>query len=189
MYLPAPNSRIRAPRKLRGMGATLDDLAAAITRMEGSCSAPGVCQNNNPGNLRAYAPGQAVDSRGIRIFPDYQSGYAALLAQEQANINRGLTLSEFFGGKSGVYSGYAPAADSNNPDAYAGNVASWLGIPSDVPLSSIFGGGYGSGSDSTVAADDLSSTSLLDAVVPEGIDPWLVGGIALLGIAAVLALS
>ena len=125
---------------LSGLGASLDDLAAAITRMEGSCSAPGVCVNNNPGNLRAYLPTQPVDSRGIRIFPDYQSGYSALLAQEQINIGKGLTLDEFFGGKAGVYPGYAPAADRNQPNVYSGNVASWLGIPRDVTLSSIFGG-------------------------------------------------
>ncbi len=133
----------------RGFGTTLDDLASAITRQEGACSAPGVCVNNNPGNLRAYLPSQPVDSRGIRIFPSYDAGYQALIGQEQVNIGKGLTLDEFFGGKTGVYPGYAPAADSNNPSAYAGNVASWLGIPRNVTLSSIFGGSNVSGSTGT----------------------------------------
>ncbi len=138
MYL---SSRTIAPYGLSGLGMTLPDLAAAITRMEGACSSPGVCTNNNPGNLRSYAAGQPVDSRGIRIFPDYQSGYDALLSQERVNISKGLTLEEFFGGKTGVYPGYAPAGDSNDPNRYAGNVSSWLGIPRDVPLSQLLGGG------------------------------------------------
>jgi hypothetical protein len=152
-----------------GFAGFLDDLAGAITRQEGACSAPGVCRNNNPGNLRAYLPSQPVDSRGIRIFPNYQSGYAALVGQEQVNIGKGLTLSEFFAGKPGVYRGYAPAADSNNPASYAANVSSWLGIPSDVPLSSVMGGSSATvpGSTdggSTVAAGDLSDSSELDSI-------------------------
>jgi hypothetical protein len=177
---------------LSGLGTTLDDLAAAITRMEGSCSAPGVCVNNNPGNLRAYLPTQPVDSRGIRIFPDYQSGYNALLAQEQINIGKGLTLDEFFGGKQGVYPGYAPAADRNQPNVYAGNVASWLGIPRDVTLSSIFGGsnvsnvgatqGDGGSVDSFYPGDsvDGSAVDWLQASSDEGLSP-LAWGALLLG--------
>ena len=183
---------------LSGLGTTLDDLAAAITRMEGSCSAPGVCVNNNPGNLRAYLPTQPVDSRGIRIFPDYQSGYSALLAQEQINIGKGLTLDEFFGGKQGVYPGYAPAAaDRNQPNVYAGNVASWLGIPRDVTLSSIFGGSNVSGSTGTQAnvydlgAGDGSSflpsdlEDWLPATADDGLSPmaWGALGLAALGLA------
>ena len=46
----------------------------------------------------------------------------------------GLTLTEFFGGKPGVYGGYAPASHgANDPDIYARNVAAALGIsPDDV---------------------------------------------------------
>ncbi len=143
MYLSSPTIGAYG---FAGLGMTLADLAAAITRQEGACSSPGVCTNNNPGNLRAYAAGQPVDSRGIRVFPDYQSGYNALLAQEQINIGKGLTLEEFFKGKGDcpgpncIYPGYAPAADKNNPSVYAGNVSSWLGIPRDVPLSQLVGG-------------------------------------------------
>jgi len=177
------------PYGFAGLGVTLSDLAAAITRMEGSCSAPGVCRNNNPGNLRAYAAGQPVDSRGIRIFPDYQSGYDALLTQERVNISKGLTVDEFFGGKPGVYPGYAPAADRNNPNVYAGNVSSWLGIPRDVPLSQLVGGssaavdgqlwtvGTGAGADS-VSSEGWTADALLPAP-DESLSPLAWGAIAL----------
>ncbi len=192
MYLPSTV----APYGFAGLGMTLSDLAAAITRQEGACSAPGVCTNNNPGNLRAYAAGQAVDSRGIRVFPDYQSGYDALLAQERLNIGKGLTLSEFFAGKPGVYKGYAPAADSNQPNVYAGNVSSWLGIPRDVPLSQLLGGANVSDGGGTVSdgvyvgsADPLASGSGSDAwVLPsdgEELSPLAWGAIAL-GVGAAL---
>ncbi len=190
MYLPA-----NPAYGFAGLGLTLTDLAAAITRMEGSCTGPTTCRNNNPGNLRAYAAGQPVDSRGIRIFPDYQSGYNALLAQEQLNISKGLTVDEFFAGKPGVYPGYAPAADSNNPSVYAGNVSSWLGIPRDVPLSELLGGSSavpntvatmadGSGVD---AGDSATAAEWsLDPVLSDGgLSPLAWGAIAL-GVGAAL---
>jgi hypothetical protein len=130
-----------AYRRRSGMGSLTTDLAAAIQRMEGACSGPTTCANNNPGNLRAYAAGQPVDSRGFRIFPDYQSGEAALQSQIDLNVSRGLSLNEFFGGKPGVYGGYAPASDANNPSGYASTVAGWLGIDPTVPLSGVSTGG------------------------------------------------
>lgn len=122
--------------RLSGLGSLTSDLAAAIQRMEGACSGS-TCRNNNPGNLRAGPGATGVDSRGIAIFPDYATGQAALEHQVDLNIGRGLTLDEFFAGKPGVYPGYAPAADSNNPQGYAGTVAGWLGIPENVPLGAI----------------------------------------------------
>ncbi len=140
MHFPFSKPPALRPYGVGELGFSLDQLAGAITRQEGACSAPGVCVNNNPGNLRAYRSDQPVDSRGIRIFPSFEAGYAALIGQEQINIGKGLTTQEFFGGKPGVYPGYAPAADNNNPTGYAANVSSWLGIPSDVPLSSLLDG-------------------------------------------------
>lgn len=195
MYTLSP-SRTMARPGLRGLGVTLQDLAAAITRQEGACSAPGVCVNNNPGNLRAYLPSQPVDSRGIRIFPSFQAGQAALLAQEQINIGKGLTLDEFFGGKTGVYPGYAPAADRNNPAGYSANVSTWLGIPRDVTLSSIFGGSDVSGSTATPdggldlgagdgsASVDASSEDWLSLSDDDGLSPlaWGAIGLGVLGV-------
>jgi hypothetical protein len=138
-------------RKSRGFGSLTSDLAGAIQRMEGACSGPTTCTNNNPGNLRAYSASQPVDSRGFRIFPDYASGEAALQSQIDLNISRGLSLNEFFGGKPGVYGGYAPASDANNPAGYASTVGGWLGIDPNAPLSGV------QSSDSGPVADSVDS--------------------------------
>ena len=98
--------------------------------MEGACR-NGPCTNNNPGNIMDPATGQ------LRVFPDYQSGWDALLNQVQLNINRGLTLNEFFGGKAGVYPGYAPAAAGNQPYAYANYVAQQTGVDPNAVLNQI----------------------------------------------------
>ena len=153
---------VRRPN--RGLGITLTDLAGAITRFEGACSAPGVCNNNNPGNLRTPGsgawPGQTgTSASGFAVFDTFADGQAALISQEQTNINRGLTLDQFFGGAPGVYAGYAPAADSNDPGAYSQTVAGWLGISNQVPLSSLVTSG-----DTTIPAPDLSGS--WDATAP-----------------------
>ena len=176
-------------RSRRGMGATLSDLAGAITRFEGSCSSPGVCRNNNPGNLRTpgsgYWPGQTgIDSRGFAVFDSFDSGQAALISQEQYNINRGLSLSEFFGGKPGVYPGYAPSADSNDPGSYSKAVAGWIGISPDVPLSSVIDGAVApilTPADSTDAGNVVPAGDGLSSMA------WL--GIGLLGVGVAVAMA
>ena len=74
-------------------------------------------RNNNPGNLRSWGSNPIVN--GYAKFPSMVDGWNALYSQIQTNINRGLTLNEFFAGKPGVYAGYAPSGDSNTPLAYA----------------------------------------------------------------------
>lgn len=114
----------------------IDDLAGAIARFEGFYSGGSLAaRNNNPGNLRSWGNYPVVD--GYVQFPDAETGWAALRSQVQRNIGRGLNLLEFFGGKIGVYPGYAPAADGNRPRTYAQTVARWLGISTDQPLSEI----------------------------------------------------
>lgn len=128
-------------------------LAQAIARFEGFFTAGSVAQrNHNPGNLRAGPGAIGTDSRGYAIFPDDATGWAALEHQVDLNIGRGLTLEEFFGGKAGVYPGYAPAADSNQPAQYASTVAGWLGISPTQVLS-----GVASGSDLPAGSVDLAS--------------------------------
>lgn len=121
------------------MGDFIGDLAQGIARFEGfQVSGSRAQRNNNPGNLRA-GPGQVgTDAGGYAIFPDLETGWAALDNQIQLNLTRypTLTLREFFGGGAG-YPGYAPAADQNNPGQYADTVAGWLGISPDVALSSL----------------------------------------------------
>jgi hypothetical protein len=162
--------------RLRGLGSFTTDLAGAIQRFEGACSGL-TCRNNNPGNLRAGPGATGIDSRGIAIFPDYATGEAALQRQVDLNIGRGLTLDEFFAGKPGVYAGYAPAADSNNPSSYASAVAGWLGIDPNTPLQAISPGlplDTGSVSDSLMPSD--GSVAGLSPVA------WLALGIAGIGI-------
>jgi hypothetical protein len=123
----------------------LDAVALAIFCFESGHLNDGTepaVRNNNPGNLRL--PGRTADS-GYTVFPDFLSGYAALLRDIQAkfdgNNSHGLgqssTLLAFL-------SVYAPAGDANNPSAYASFVAAWvakaLGKPITVnsPLSDIW---------------------------------------------------
>lgn len=125
------------------MSAITTALAQAIARFEGFYTAGSVAQrNHNPGNLRAGPRAISKDSRGYAIYASDADGWADLERQVDLNISRGLTLQEFFGGKTGVYPGYAPAADNNQPSNYANTVAGWLGISSDQVLSQVPPGGF-----------------------------------------------
>ena len=113
--------------------SVVDQIAQSIARQEGYNVSGSIAQrNNNPGNLRTW--GSNPTSGGFVVFSTPEEGWEALRRQVQLNINRGLTLEEFFGGKPGVYGGYAPAADSNQPNVYAANVSAWTGIPTNIPL-------------------------------------------------------
>jgi hypothetical protein len=130
-----------------GMGGLVDDLQAAITRFENTNPA-----YNNPCALTAGPGATGRAPNGIALFPDLSTGRAACDRQIQLNIDRGLTLEEFFAGKPGVYPGYAPAVAGNDPANYSATVARWLGISSDVPLNA-----------AGAAGEDWT--------------PWLVGGV------------
>lgn len=122
-----------------GLGDMVDDIAQAIYRMEGNASTSIATRNNNPGNLRS-GTGQTGTNGGYAVFPDMATGWNALYHQIDLNISRGLTLYEFFGGKAGVYAGYAPSADSNDPINYANFVAAQVGIDPNVPLNQLASG-------------------------------------------------
>lgn len=116
------------------MPSSVDLIAQAIALMEGFYIPGSLAQrNNNPGNLRTW--GSLPTSGGYAVFPTATAGWDALKRQVQLNINRGLTLEEFFAGKPGVYGGYAPAADKNDPGGYARFVAGKTGIPLGIPIS------------------------------------------------------
>ena len=165
----------------RGMSGIVQDLASAIARQENANPA-----YNNPGALRA-GPGQiGTSASGFAIFPDYATGEAALENQIQLNIGRGLTLQQFFAGQRdasgnvipGGYPGYAPAADANQPNVYAQNVAAWAGIPANVPMNQL---GVAPSLD-TSAIDNTSSVIDLSGFSGSG---WIWGG----AVAAVLLLA
>lgn len=110
-----------------------ESIAQAIATMEGFYKQGSIAQRqNNPGNLRSWGSYPVVN--GYAQFPDAQSGWNALYRQIDLNIARGLTLEEFFGGKPGVYAGYSPGADANDPQGYAQFVSQRVGIAANVPL-------------------------------------------------------
>jgi hypothetical protein len=148
-----------------GMGnVSIDSLAQAIAQMEGYNSPGTLAQrNNNPGNLRS-GQGQTGSSGGFAVFATPEDGWAALNNQISLNASRGLTLNEFFAGKPGVYGGYAPSADSNDPAGYAAYVAGRVGADPNVPIASVLAGDTGSGSGSQV---DPASGLPVDTSVPD----------------------
>lgn len=91
-------------------------------------------RNNNPGNLRPW-PGCTLPVVGGYIkFSEQEAGWRQLEKQIEKNVfTRRLTFAEFFGGKPGVYAGYAPGSDGNHPRKYAKFVADKLSAaPGDI---------------------------------------------------------
>lgn len=98
---------------------TIIVFAQAIAKMEGFY-VPGskANKNRNPGNLRSW--GNTPVENGFAKFKTFGEGWGALIKQIEKNLfERKLTIIEFFGGKRGIYSGYAPDADGNNSSKYA----------------------------------------------------------------------
>ncbi len=96
-------------------------------------------RNNNPGNLRYVGQPSATgpDKTGFCIFPTYKDGFNALVSMlKNAATGKSkvykptMTLLDFF-------RTYAPAADSNNPDAYADAVAKKIGVRSNTVISTL----------------------------------------------------
>lgn len=113
--------------------AIVEKIAVAISAMEGfPKKGSRANRQNNPGNLRSWGKTPIVE--GFANFPTAAEGWSALRRQIWRNVDRGLTLYEFFGGKPNVYAGYAPDADGNRSRHYAEFVAKRAGIPVNVPL-------------------------------------------------------
>jgi hypothetical protein len=106
-----------------GLGS-FDTVAQTIQTVEGWFPGSLSYRNNNPGNLRpAGQPGCASVSTTAGLFcsfPDYPTGYQALLNQISLDAARGETISQFL-------NKYAPAQDSNDPASYAAMVAAATG--------------------------------------------------------------
>lgn len=151
----------------------VQSIAEAIAHMEGYYK-PGTiaARNHNPGNLRGGPRQIGTDKSGYGIYADDQAGWQDLVAQVERNIARNLNLYEFFGGKSGVYPGYAPAADNNNPRHYAEYVAARVGVAPDKVLAVAAAAPIAPASS---AASSPAATSE-PAVLPGSADfetPWL----------------
>lgn len=138
----------------RGTMATIRDVSLAIARFEGFNDPSSLAaRNNNPGNLTDPRTG------AFRVFGSVDEGLAALDSQVQRNINRGLTLDQFFAGANG-YAGYASAAAGNDPARYSATVSGWLNIPTDVPLSQVIGASW-----PDVAAGETIDTGIVVTAV------------------------
>lgn len=124
------------PRTLVSEGL-VERIAIAISAMEGfPKKGSRANRQNNPGNLRSWGKTPIVE--GFANFPTAAEGWSALRRQIWRNVDRGLTLYEFFGGKPNVYAGYAPDADGNRSRHYAEFVAKRAGIPVNVPLNKLY---------------------------------------------------
>ncbi len=158
-------------------------IAQAIAQKEGFYVSGSIAQrNNNPGNLRSWGSTPIVS--GYAKFATVQDGWNALYSQIQTNIGRGLTLNEFFAGKPGVYAGYSPSSDGNQPIAYATFVGSQVGIPVDVPLPQI--------DPSTLAISGTTDPTLTDPTADINSDPSQSGvidytGLVILGLGLLAA--
>jgi hypothetical protein len=127
---------VKKQKRTLEANALVDALSGAIARREGFYVPNSKAQrNHNPGNIRPWPDCKLPTAGGMILFPDDAAGFKQLKAQIYKNIERGLTLYEFFGGRPGVYAGYAPAADHNDPKSYAEFVARLVGIPADVQIS------------------------------------------------------
>lgn len=107
-----------------------DTLAQGIAQFEGfNVSGSRAARNNNPGNLRS-GPGQiGTDSAGYAIFPDLNTGWAALYNQISLDAGRGLDLQSFIGK-------YAPPSE-NNTQNYLNFLVSKLGVSGSTLLSDL----------------------------------------------------
>lgn len=115
----------------------IEGIGGAIATMEGFFKEGSLSQrNNNPGNLRSWGKNPVVS--GYVKFPTVEVGMKALESQIGKNIDRGLTLVEFFNGKPGVYGGYSPSSDGNDPLAYAQYVAGRVGVSPTVRLDTLY---------------------------------------------------
>jgi hypothetical protein len=139
------------------MSTIASAIASAIQLQEGygTPNAVTLNANNNPGGLIAW-PGYPTVN-GFAQFPDYATGFAAVVSNVQNFIDEGLNLSQ-------LTEKWAPSGAPNDPgginqpSAYASFVSAQTGLPLDTPLNSL-----GSGTPTTIemAADfptlDLSS--------------------------------
>lgn len=146
-----------------GLG-DIANVASTIQRIEGYYPGSLAYRNNNPGNMRWATPilgATGVDSSGFLIFPDYQTGYAALQHQITLDASRGLTIDQFT-------AKYAPKEDSNDPKSYARQIASAAGLSPGDPLSAALNGAQWS--DSSIPDSQSADVS-----------PWVWGGLLALG--------
>lgn len=119
----------------------IEKMAAAIEKVEGWFPGSRSQRNNNPGNLRWNGGEQwqgqiGVDSGNFIIFDSYNNGKRALM-KLITNAATG-QLAPSYDPRSGLYSffqRYAPSSDNNDPKSYAEQVAAYMQIDVNTPIS------------------------------------------------------
>ena len=162
--------------RYRGLGADPSQVTAisdAIARMENTNPS-----YNNPGGLVAGPGSTGTAPNGIAIFPDASTGRAALERQVGIDIDRGWSLNQLI--NSWAPTGCGVMCQGNNPTAYANNVATWTGLPQDVPLNTL-------NTDASAAVDAAGVTFDTSAVGDSS--GWMWAGVIGLAILAAMALD
>ena len=91
-------------------------------------------RDNNPGNIIAaggfaFAHGAIEVNGRFAIFPDYSTGWDAMITNLNTAMYQAMTVS-------GAIAAYAPAME-NNPAAYADFVTNALGVSLDTQMSTL----------------------------------------------------
>lgn len=90
----------------------------------------------NPGNLRAapWLKTPAIEKGFWSPFTRAE-GIAGLAHVLALHIAQGNTLADFIAGHPGIYAGFAPGSDHNDPETYIKDVKLWAGIEDEnVPM-------------------------------------------------------
>lgn len=134
-----------------GVPGALDTIAQTIQSVEGYYPGTPAYRNNNPGNLvytQYYAQnyGAVPGDGGFSKFPDYDTGYSAMVHQIQVDSSRGdsiydLTYSWLGSGQGGDWQSYAQTIANNlgvDPNTKVANLLTDSTFPvqvSDTPVS------------------------------------------------------
>ena len=130
------------------MNDLITRIVNAVIRQEGEADTA-----HNPMNLRAapwLPPGQPIwldggskrrELLGAFWYPSSRAeGVAGGAHVVSLHIAQGNSLTDFIAGHPGVYAGFAPGADHNDPATYIANVQQWAGIPdATAPLWNFIG--------------------------------------------------
>ena len=120
----------------------ITEFAWNITAFEGFENGTASVTNRNPGNLRFNAYTESLGATvaspaGFARFPNFQTGFQALVQfltdaanGKNSSYKLEMTIMEFF-------AVFAPSSDDNNPNSYAANVCTRMGIPLTTTLSSL----------------------------------------------------
>jgi len=157
-------------RQRRGLG-DIQTVAQTIQQIEGWYPGSRSFRNFNPCNLRcANQMGMiGCDPSNFAIFPDYQTGYDAELAQIRLDASRGFSIADFT-------AKYAPASDANDPASYAAKIAQATGLSVSDPLAA------------ALADSGEPAGPSFAAMLPDNLSPWVFAGISVFGLMALASL-